>query len=71
MDGQHRPAAFEKWSLGQPSADVPHALIPSPSARERGWRQPGVRVLSETPWRIERRAPRLAEHNGEIIGALK
>ena len=26
--------------------------------------------LSETPWRIERPAPRLGEHNNEILGAL-
>jgi benzylsuccinate CoA-transferase BbsE subunit len=45
--------------------DVAHA------ASGRELRMPGAPyVLSATPWRMQRPAPRLGEHNREILGAL-
>lgn len=63
---------------------TPEDLAKNPQLNARAWyqdieheqlhdtlRYPGPPYrLSETPWRIERRAPLLGEHNADILGAL-
>ena len=63
---------------------TPEDLAKNPQLNARDWyqdiehqqlhdtlRYPGPPYrLSETPWRIERRAPLLGEHNAEILGGL-
>jgi crotonobetainyl-CoA:carnitine CoA-transferase CaiB-like acyl-CoA transferase len=63
---------------------TPEDLAKNPQLAARGWyqdirhddlgatlRYPGPPYrLSETPWRIERRPPRLGEHTGEVLAEL-